>query len=99
MKMEQTDCSGMSAYKVQTPGNYPEESVQKIPSILYHEDGGSRFLSNAANTNKTTHYHNPKDLTLNITYAFDLLSCFCETQPLSHINRIHPVVWKSLSLL
>ena len=28
MKMEQTECSEMSAYKIQTPGNYPEESIQ-----------------------------------------------------------------------
>jgi len=28
MKMEQTGCSEMSAYKIQTPGNYPEESIQ-----------------------------------------------------------------------
>jgi len=28
MKMEQTKCSEMSAYKIQTPGNYPEESIQ-----------------------------------------------------------------------
>jgi hypothetical protein len=28
MKMEETECSEMSAYKIQTPGNYPEESVQ-----------------------------------------------------------------------
>jgi hypothetical protein len=27
MKMEQTECSE-TAYKIQTPGNYPEESVQ-----------------------------------------------------------------------
>jgi len=26
--MEQTECSETSAYKIQTPGNYPEESVQ-----------------------------------------------------------------------
>jgi len=25
MKMEHTECSEMSAYKIQTPGNYPEE--------------------------------------------------------------------------
>jgi len=25
--MEQTECSEMSAYKIQTPGNYPEESL------------------------------------------------------------------------
>jgi len=28
MKMEQTECSKTSAYKIQTPGNYPEESIQ-----------------------------------------------------------------------
>jgi hypothetical protein len=28
MKMEQTECSEMSAYKIQTPGNYPKENIQ-----------------------------------------------------------------------
>jgi len=28
MKMEQTECSETSEYKIQTPGNYPEESIQ-----------------------------------------------------------------------
>jgi len=28
MKMEQTECSETSAYKIQTSGNYPEESIQ-----------------------------------------------------------------------
>jgi hypothetical protein len=28
MKMEQAECSETSAYIIQTPGNYPEESVQ-----------------------------------------------------------------------
>jgi len=28
IKMEQTDCSEKLAYKIQTPGNYPEESIQ-----------------------------------------------------------------------
>jgi hypothetical protein len=26
--MEQTECSEMSAYKIQKPGNYPEDSIQ-----------------------------------------------------------------------
>jgi len=29
MKMEQTKYSEMSAYKIQMPGNYPEESIQQ----------------------------------------------------------------------
>jgi len=28
MKMEQTECSETSAYKIRTPGNYPGESIQ-----------------------------------------------------------------------
>jgi len=28
MKMEKTECSETSAYKTQTPGNYPEENIQ-----------------------------------------------------------------------
>jgi len=34
MKMEQTEFSETSAYKIQTPGNYPEESIQHL-IILY----------------------------------------------------------------
>jgi hypothetical protein len=30
MKMEQIECSETSAYKIQTPGNYPEENIQHI---------------------------------------------------------------------
>ena len=28
MKMERTECSETSAYKIQTLGNYPEENIQ-----------------------------------------------------------------------
>jgi hypothetical protein len=29
MKMEQTECSETSGYKLQTPGNYPKERIQQ----------------------------------------------------------------------
>jgi hypothetical protein len=29
MKIEQTECSETLAYKIQTPGNYPEESIKE----------------------------------------------------------------------
>jgi hypothetical protein len=32
--MEQTVCSEMLAYKIQTPGNYPEESIQGLICFL-----------------------------------------------------------------
>jgi len=28
--MEQTECSETSAYKIQTPGNYPEENIKLV---------------------------------------------------------------------
>ena len=35
MKIEQTECSETSAYKIQSPGNYPKESIQhEISSFL-----------------------------------------------------------------
>ena len=37
MKMEQIECSETSAYKIQKPGNYPEESIQ-------HSEHGESFL-------------------------------------------------------
>jgi hypothetical protein len=42
MKMEQIECSEMLAYKIQTPGNYPEESIQhseigeNLKSRIFH---------------------------------------------------------------
>jgi hypothetical protein len=35
MKMEQTECSETSAYKIQTPGNYPEENIQQIRGCFF----------------------------------------------------------------
>jgi len=33
MKMEQTECSKMSAYKIQTPGNHQQERIQQMDKI------------------------------------------------------------------
>jgi t-SNARE complex subunit (syntaxin) len=38
MKMEQTECSETLAYKIQTPGNYPEENIQ-------HTENGENLKS------------------------------------------------------
>jgi len=42
-KMEQTECSEMSAYKIQTPGNYPEVNIQ------HSEQGESLKSGNVRN--------------------------------------------------
>jgi len=32
-----TQCSETSAYKIQTPGNYPEESIKQFSAALQNE--------------------------------------------------------------
>jgi len=41
--MEQTECSETSTYKIQSPGNYPEESIQQstIFFLLIYKDSYS----------------------------------------------------------
>ena len=50
MKMEQTEWSETSAYKIQTPRNYPEESIQLFP-LNSHD-----VLSNADRWEKLSFY-------------------------------------------
>jgi hypothetical protein len=38
MKMEQTQCSETLAYKIQTPGNYPEVNIQQFLDCLLNKD-------------------------------------------------------------
>jgi hypothetical protein len=34
MKMEQIECYETSAYKIQTPGNHPEENIYHKPAYI-----------------------------------------------------------------
>ena len=43
MKIEHTECSETSAYKIQTTENYPEESIQQLPKY-------NRLQRNSCNT-------------------------------------------------
>jgi hypothetical protein len=47
VKMEQTECSETSAYKLQTPWNYPKESIQHLE---HGESLKSRIYTNASKT-------------------------------------------------
>jgi len=52
MKMEQRECSETLAYKIQTPGNYPAESIQHSEhgeSLKRKEHG---FFGKAEDTGK-----------------------------------------------
>jgi hypothetical protein len=42
MKMEQTKCSETSAYKIQAPGNYPEESINVTEGSVDYVPGDIR---------------------------------------------------------
>jgi hypothetical protein len=46
MKMEQTVCSEKLAFKIQTPGNHPEESIRQNDSLFfpYAEFHASMFV-------------------------------------------------------
>ena len=44
MKLEQTGCSETSAYKIQTPGNYPEENIQQTEEQLLAAIPGTKQL-------------------------------------------------------
>jgi len=48
MKMEQTECSETLAYKIQMPGNYPEESIQ-------HSEHSKSLKSRYSNILKPNH--------------------------------------------
>jgi len=54
-KMEQTECSETSAYKIQTPGNYPKENIQRTKStqILPYADDVA-IMSRSKNALKDT---------------------------------------------
>jgi len=45
MKMDQTECSETSAYKIQTQGNYPEKSIQ-------HSEHGESMKSEGSSSGR-----------------------------------------------
>jgi len=50
--MEQTECSETSAYKIQTPGNHPKESIQYSADVPFI----SLKINNFCNWNKRRVY-------------------------------------------
>jgi len=83
--MEQADCSETSAYKIQTPGNYPEESKQ-------HSEHGKSLKSrrNLLHNKDMLHnlclLHSFTFFCSNNTHVFHNLEIKIETPPPSRIN-------------
>jgi len=70
MKMEQTECSEMSAYKLQTPGYYPKESIQHTLTC-YNNKNNNTFLKVIKLTNKNKR-KKEKNIKYNeINYKYD----------------------------
>jgi hypothetical protein len=44
MKMEQTECSEMSAHKIQAPGNHPQEKIQQDETGHYSIYSKTRMM-------------------------------------------------------
>jgi hypothetical protein len=73
----------MSAYKIQTPGNYPEESIQhsehgeslksRVSKPTLFTDDTSIIFSNSESTYYATEFIVPFD---KITYVFAIISLF-----------------------
>jgi len=62
-----TECSETSAYKIQTPGNHPEESIQRLPSCFF-------FVSMPKKIHKSQiHVHKIAAVTFNHYCSFSLL--------------------------
>jgi hypothetical protein len=45
MKMEQIECSETTAYKIQTPGNHPEENIQHTEQGLIPLPGDLKLVT------------------------------------------------------
>ena len=70
MKMEDTECSETSAYKIQTPGNYPEENLK-------HSEHGESLKSRIGNLFhvEKSHAWESDKTTLQLDKPVSLLPC------------------------
>jgi hypothetical protein len=76
MKMEQTECSETSAYKIQTPGNYPEDSIQ-------HSEHGESLKSSTFTLFRTTF------MFFNILQEYSKKSCIIFSKTVYHIEYVY----------
>jgi len=87
MKMEQTGCSETSAYKIQTPGNYPEENIQ-------HTEHGESLKSRIQYTYyQNTHtLQNPHKHTHNKTHTYTHTHTHNKTHTYTHTHTHYKTI-------
>ena len=90
MKMEQKERSETSAYKIQTPGNYPEENIQ-LTYLLHGADLLEKLTGSAANQEIPSTLWNPKvhHRIHKCSPSVPFLSQFNPVSTLSHFPKIH----------
>ena len=74
MKMEQTECSETSAYNIQTPENYPEESIQHSE----HGESLKSIINYISHCDNTISYHIPSRVPIFdkfVLAVFSLIIC------------------------
>ena len=84
MKMEQTECSETSAYKLQTPGNYPKESIQHTE---HGESLKSKTLIALLNFRYTDFYTQTKCKVLRLVRLFKLKLVVASSSFMSVLRR------------
>jgi hypothetical protein len=88
MKMEQIECSETSAYKIQTPGNHPEENIQ-------HTEHGESFKSKILQICYQTMNFFTKKIQQDATMYQNFISYLYEAQ---HVSGDTPPIIRSLKL-
>jgi len=74
VKMEQTGCSETSAYKIQTPGNYPEEST-KLPFICLQSY--LRLVSVGFSHHQENNFYTTPEITLELNKGWFNKLSYC----------------------
>jgi hypothetical protein len=70
MRMEQIECSETSVYKIQTPGNHPEENIQQILDFFTLEDGPIDFPEKSVRNYRYTLLNMTKNFRSHMTLLF-----------------------------
>jgi len=94
--MEQTECSEMSAYKIQTPVNYPEESIEQIRINIHKGSNTKKHSTNNTKHNKYKYTYYQNTLALQNphihTFPWGILTKFKNTQRIRFSLPTHALI-------
>jgi len=76
MTMEKTECSEKSAYKIQTPGNYPEENIQQNKLLLVTDNNGRTVFHVAAELPEPKEFQGIMNLVKEDLTIEEVINCY-----------------------